>query len=369
MAADFDDILRRIMPLLEKKLNFMQTMTERQMSLEEKKEADKTNLEYRKLEASITSEKDKLKWEKEKLTTTIKGNYDLEMAKQQGMINLKNIDKMSAKEVAEINAASRERVAKYGADAKLLPELERLAVGQKVKSTNPVTGEAEETIVGGSKSAERMAGALGNRMGLTPAEDPAAKTNRDLAAVNQAKALETVEILKSYAAAGNTEAGRAIYNSLDANMRMLVDPMLKTQTAGGTAGPQATTPPPGTQRPAVQPAEQPVNPVRPTRPAIQPVGGQPVQNLVSGQQAQPAPPTMAPARPELQPAAPKVSAEAAPLNPGGRTAFGGTPYGAAGSAVESWRNWRDNTLAERTAQEEERRGARRKAQGLNIGGF
>ena len=142
-----------------------------------------------------------------------------------------------------------------------------------------------------------------------------------------------------------------------------------SQTAGGAAGPQAATPPPGTQRPTFQPAEQPANPVRPSRPAIQPVGGQPVQSLVSGQQAQPAPPTMAPARPELQPAAPKVSAEAAPLNPGGRTAFGGTPYGAAGSAVESWRNWRDNTLAERTAQEEERRRARRKAQGLNIGGF
>ena len=369
MAVDFDDILRRIMPLLEKKLNFMQTMADRQMSLEEQKEANKTNLEYRKLEASIESEKDKMRWEKEKLTTTIKGNYDLEMAKQQGLINLRNIDKMSSKEIAEINAASQERVAKYGADAKLLPELEKLAVGQKVKSTNPLTGEIEETMTGGSKSAGQMAGALGNRMGLTPAADLEAKTAQDLAAVNQAKALETVGILKSYADAGNTEAGRAIYNSLDPNMKMLVDPMLKTQTVGAMAKPQAATPPPSIQRTAVQPAERPANPVQPARAAIQQVGGQPVQNLVSGQQAQPTPPTIAPARPELQPANQKVSVETGPLNSRGKTAFGGTPYGPVGSAVESWRNWRDNTLAERTAQEEERRRARRKAQGLNIGGF
>ena len=372
MAVDFEDILRRIMPLLEKKLNFMQTMAERQMSLEERKEANKTNLEYAKLEASITSEKDKLKWEKEKLTTTIKGNYDLEMAKQQGLINLKNVEKMSAKEIAEINAASAERVAKYGADAKMLPELEKLAVGQKVKSINPTTGETEETIVGGSTRAGEMAGALGGRMGLTPAADEAAlaaKTNQDLAAVNQAKALETVNILKSYAAAGNTEAGRQIYNSLDPNMKVLVDPMLKTETAGGPAKPQVATPPQSAspplpaQRPTVQPAEQPMAPVQPTRVAIQPVGGQPVQNMVSGQQAQPAPSTIEPARSRLQ------IAVAGPLESGGKTAFGGTPYGAVGSAVENWKNWRDNTLAERTAQEEERRQARRRAQGLTIGSF
>lgn len=372
MAADFDDILRRIMPLLEKKLNFMQSMAERQMSLEEKKEANRANQEYAKLEAQITGEKDRLKWEKEKLTTTIKGNYDLEMAKQQGLINLRNIDKMSAKEIAEINAASAERVAKYGADAKMLPELEKLAVGQKVKSINPITGETEETIVGGSRRAGEMAGALGGRMGLTPVADEAAlaaKTNQDLAAANQAKALETVNILKSYSAAGNAEAGRQIYNSLDPNMKMLVDPMLKAETTGGLAKPQPATAPLAAQRPPIQPAEQPATPVQPTRAAIQPTVGPPVQNIVSGQQAQPAAPTIAQARPDLQPDTQKVSAAPGPLNSGGKTAFGGTPYGAVGSAVESWKNWRDNTLAERTAQEEERRRARRKAQGLNIGAF
>ena len=85
---NFDDLLGRLIPLLEQKMAFSMQLANREMTLREKTEERKVDLEYRKLEAQITGDKDKLTWEKEKLTTTIKGGYDLEQVKNSGMLDV-----------------------------------------------------------------------------------------------------------------------------------------------------------------------------------------------------------------------------------------------------------------------------------------
>jgi len=103
-------------------------MSNRAMSLEEKKEANKTDLEYRKLEAQITNDKDKLKWEKEKLTTAIKGDYDLQTLKNSGMLDQKRLEGLDAKDkqkIMEEGANARANSAQHRDDKGILATSER----------------------------------------------------------------------------------------------------------------------------------------------------------------------------------------------------------------------------------------------------
>lgn len=114
---NFDDLLGKLIPLFEKKMEFMMAMSERAMTLEEKKESNRTDLEYKKLETQLTTDREKISWEKEKLATTIRGDYDLQKVKDSGLLDVKRLEGVDAKEKTKIMEEAATARNKYSVDA------------------------------------------------------------------------------------------------------------------------------------------------------------------------------------------------------------------------------------------------------------
>lgn len=116
MAMTLDDMLGRLLPLLEKKMQFVQDMSQRELSLRERQEQNKTDLEYRKLDDAIKQSKYAQDWDREKTGMVMASNLSIEQAKAANLLDLEKLKGYSAKEVADTNAAAH----RYNADATVL---------------------------------------------------------------------------------------------------------------------------------------------------------------------------------------------------------------------------------------------------------
>lgn len=160
----FREILGMIQPLLEKKMEFLREMQERKLTSQEQIEKNKVDLEYSKLDAQVKSDKDRLALEKWKAIEGFKNNISLAQLHNEGIINVANIQRMSAKEQAEIKAAAD----RYQADAALK--------GKQIDLLGNVLGHSATKVeydeAGNQKSmstnplASGMAARIANRTGM-----------------------------------------------------------------------------------------------------------------------------------------------------------------------------------------------------------
>ena len=351
---NFDDLLSKLIPLFEKKMEFTMAMQERAMSLAEKTDERKLDLEYRKLENQITNDKDKLKWEKEKLTTAIKGDYDLQTLKNGGMLDTERLKGLNEKEKQKIMEEGANSRAKLSADTETNKAY--------LTTLGTILGHAQEVSQTGldgqtktSRPTEEVKTAARSLMEQTGLAKPAATPQaRNVAAEAEAAA----GVLRGHEKAGTADAARNYLNALDPTVRAET---LKLLNPGGVA--PATGVAPAAPAPGVQPTVSPANAARPT--SISPM--QPV--------VQPAPTAAEPVRPIVQPtvAAPappqeKTFAAAGPLGGDGKTAFGGTPGGLPGEVWKRGGMQAADILKQRQDDEEKNRALRR-ARGLTVGGF
>jgi len=260
---NFDDILGKLMPLFEQKVAFTMAMSERTMSLEEKKEASKTDLEYRKLEAQITTDKDKLKWEKEKLSTAIKGDYDLQTLKNSGIIDserLKGLTELEKQKLMEEGANSRN---KYTADSTAKTAY-LTTLGTVLGHALEKTGTDAEGKSYSQKPTSEVGTAARSLMEQTGLVRPA--ETRNVAG----EAAVAAGVLREHQKNGTTDAARDYLNALPDDTRQATLALLNP---GSTATPPVAPVRPTTIQPtalpsAVQPAAQPVTDA--SRPILQP---------------------------------------------------------------------------------------------------
>ncbi len=273
---NIDDLLGKLLPLFEKKMAWSIEKEQRSMSLAERTEQEKTDLEYRKLEAQITSDKDKLKWEKDKLVTTIKGGYDLEVLKNSGMMDQERLKNLGAKERVEIDAASKERIAKGGEDAKIfeaklrtIPEFSNAGTGQRMRNAG-----GSETITDGSTQSKEMGMNLGRQTGIAPAAETA---EGSLAGEQVAMQKLTREQMQKDISSGNIQGVKNRFNSLDAASQQRLSPWLKSAMNNNVVA----TPAPGVAPASpVQPAMTAPNPGAVTPAAMPPQAADPVRNAL-----------------------------------------------------------------------------------------
>lgn len=350
---NIDDLLGKLMPLFEKKMEFSMEMSKRAMSLEERKEANKTDLEYKKLEAQITNDKDKLKWEKEKLTTTIKGGYDLEVLKNSGMMDQERLKNLGAKERVEIDAASKERIAKMGSDsAEANKYLNTLGVvlGHAVEKTG-VDAQGNPYSQKPTKEVGIVARSLMEKSGIASPVAPAAQA-RNVAGEAEVAA----GVLRENEKAGTADAGRNYLNALPADTRQAALALLNPGGVAPATGVAPITPTPEAREPipAVQPITQPIADT--SRSVIQPAAPSPPAQPVAAASA---------VRPYVAPtyegsygtiAAPTVPSPAAPASPSLQDSYGAGIRQRLQATVK-------------TPEEEEKNRALRRARGLTVGGF
>jgi hypothetical protein len=267
MTMNIDDLLGTLMGLFEKKLAFQQAMGEREMSLKEKAEANKTDVEYKKLENQLTTDKDKLKWEKEKLTTAIKGDYDLQTLKNNGMLDTERLKGLNEKEKQKIVEEGLNR----RADQTNRTEQQK----GYLTTLGTVLGHAQEvsqTDVDGKTMTKHPTAEVGTaarslmeQSGLTvPAATP---PTRNVAGEAEVAA----EVLREHEKAGTTDAARNYLNTLPPDTRQAALALLNPGGAATAPAPSPTgAPVPGvTPAAPAQPAIQtPV--VEPIRPPVQP---------------------------------------------------------------------------------------------------
>ncbi len=350
---NFDDILGKLLPLFEQKMAFNMEMSKRAMSLEEKKEADKTDLEYRKLEAQITNEKDKLKWEKEKLTTAIKGDYDLQALKNNGMLDQKRLEGLDAKEKQKIMEEGANARAKLNADSET-NKAYLTTLGTILGHAQEMSQTGDDGITKTSKPTAEVGAAAKSLMERTGLARPAAEPQ----ARNVANEAEfAAQVIKEHEKAGTPDEARKYLNALPADTRqaalVLLNPGNTATPATGVA--PASTPAPGMRTPLTAvtpaPAAKGVSPAfQAAAPTVEPVR-QPIQ------------PTEATAEPNP----PKSFAAPGPLSGDGKTAFGGTPGGILG---EVWKrgSMQAAKIIEQRKEEEEKNRVLRRARGLTVGG-
>lgn len=163
MSIDLRDIIRQITPLFEEKLKFMKEMQERKLTSEENIEASKINLKYGELEAKIKNDKDTLAWEKDKAILGFKNGLDIQTLHNQGLVNVANIQRMSAKDQSLITAEA----AKYGHDMTAFNQaLQYAGTTQKEVKTNPDTGEKTEVSTTANPLAAGMVPTIAKRVGM-----------------------------------------------------------------------------------------------------------------------------------------------------------------------------------------------------------
>lgn len=378
---NFDDLLGKLMPLFEKKMDYMMEMGKRAMSLEEKKEASKTDLEYRKLEAQVTSDKDKLKWEKEKLTTAVKGEYDLQGLKNSGLLDterLKGLNEREKQEIMETGANSRAKLsaetdigkAKIGAKAEVdkayLSTLGTI-LGHAVEvSQTGLDGQSKTTKP--TKEVTNAARSLMEQTGLaTPAATP---QGRNVAG----EAEFAAGILREHEKNGTSDQARTYLNNLPADTRQATMALLNPG-AGATPGAAATTTAPAVKVTSSAPATA----IPPITPAVETRTPVPLPDLNK------APTVSDAARPAVQPTLPApvatsgrsiaatpafegkygTLAAVAPVVPGP-----GAPSGATSFMDNYGAGIRQRLQAtKKTPEEEERARALRRARGLTVGGI
>lgn len=184
---NLDDILERLIPLFEKKLQLMEEMQRRSMTLEEQKELHKSDLEYRKLAAQITNDQDKLAFEKEKLITAIKGQHDLEQLRNKGLLDVERLRGMNDREkqrIVELGANERAAILaqtedKRTAATKYTAEMQALGHILGNAKTYSETDEAGKIkTIKPTDEANQVIRGLIKETGITPL--PAEQPERDV---------------------------------------------------------------------------------------------------------------------------------------------------------------------------------------------
>ncbi|MFZ4436833.1 MAG: hypothetical protein ACOYOS_00235 [Syntrophales bacterium] len=358
---NIDDLLGKLIPLFEQKMAFNMEKEKRVMSLAEKTEERKLDLEYRKLESQIASDKDKMKWEKEKLTTTIKGGYDLEVAKNSGALDVKRLEGIDAKEKQKIMEEGANSRAKLSADTETNKAF--------LTTLGTILGHAQEisqTGLDGQTKTSKPTAEVGNAARSLMEKTGLAKPTETPQARNVAGEAEfAASVLREHEKNGTPDQARNYLNALPTDTRQAALTLLNPGAAAAPMSKQedAAPPIPAARPPVspVQPAEQPVTSgVEPARPIVQPIAAAPA------------------------PIKEKSFAAAAPLGGDGKTAFGGTPGGFLGKVWERGQMQAAQIVEQRKGDadaaasaaaftsalsaEEEKNRALRRARGVNVGG-
>jgi hypothetical protein len=315
----------------------------REMSLREKTEERKVDLEYRKLEAQITGDKDKLTWEKEKLTTAIKGDYDLQTLRNNGTLDVKRLE--------GLNERDKQKIVEEGLNRRA-DQTDRTEKQKSYLTTlGTILGHAQEvsqTDAEGKTLTKKPTSEVGNAARSLMEQTGLARPAATPQARNVASEAEfAVGVLREHEKAGTPDSARNYLNALPADTRQAALALLNP---GNAATPAAGLSPAGTPAPE---ARTPI-------PVVQPPAVPPVMDA-SRSIVQPAVPSPA-VLPEKS-----LTAAAGPLDSGGKTAFGGTPGGILG---EAWKRggMQAAKIVEQRKEEEEKNRALRRARGLTVGG-
>jgi hypothetical protein len=149
------DIIGMIMPLFEKKLEFLKQMQERQLSSQENIEFAKINQKQSELEAKIKGDKDQLSWEKEKFKMGMDHGFTIETLKANNAIDIEKMKQGGEAYKADVVA----EVAKRGQDISVFNQ----ALQSSGTRTNPDTGITES-----NPFAAGLVPTIANRTGLGP---------------------------------------------------------------------------------------------------------------------------------------------------------------------------------------------------------
>ena len=254
MAMSLDDMLGRLLPLFEKKMQFLQEMGQRELSLRERQEQNKTDLEYRKLDDVVKESKYAKDWEREKVGILHAQNLSLEAAKSNNLITQAGVTAYyDDLKTTKANTAS-EKAAKEKSlsDMSLKAAEAGFTVHKKYNSEGVIT----DTIEGTPQT-------------KAFAEGQVADLNKQRVASQLSPALRTAaaNARKSYPPLGASDAEQQKYlSSIPAPVRAAM------LTSDGVAGPQEAPKPlvlyEDRNRAPIAPA--PLTPMAPTDPVLTP---------------------------------------------------------------------------------------------------